>query len=84
MYPRSDREFIVATDAATGVGVGACLKQVDDDGVERVVSYNDTYMGLYLSYVVQSSLLAKMLNLYGLGDQRGTHCLQYFYHKVPQ
>ena len=40
MYPRSDREFIVATDAATGVGVGACLKQVDDDGVERVVSYH--------------------------------------------
>ena len=40
MYPRSDREFIVATDAATGVGVGACLKQVDDDGTERVVSYH--------------------------------------------
>ena len=40
MYPRSDRQFIVATDAATGVGVGACLKQVDDDGVERVVSYH--------------------------------------------
>ena len=40
MYPRSDREFIVATDAATGVGVGACLKQVEDDGTERVVSYH--------------------------------------------
>jgi hypothetical protein len=40
MYPRSDREFIVATDAATGVGVGACLKQIDDDGTERVVSYH--------------------------------------------
>ena len=41
MYPRSDREFIVATrDAATGVGVGACLQQIDDDGVERVVSYH--------------------------------------------
>ena len=40
MYPRSDRAFILATDAATGVGIGACLKQVDDDGVERVVSYH--------------------------------------------
>ena len=40
MYPRSDRPFIVGTDAATGVGVGACLKQLDDDGTERVVAYH--------------------------------------------
>jgi hypothetical protein len=38
-YPRTDREFILATDAATGTGVGACLKQLDDDGNERPVAY---------------------------------------------
>ena len=39
MYPRADRPFILSTDAATDVGVGAVLKQLDDEGRERVIAY---------------------------------------------
>jgi RNase H-like domain found in reverse transcriptase/Reverse transcriptase (RNA-dependent DNA polymerase)/Integrase zinc binding domain/Integrase core domain/gag-polyprotein putative aspartyl protease len=43
-YPRNDRPFILATDAATGDahspgGLGAVLSQKDDQGRERVVAY---------------------------------------------
>ena len=38
-YPRSDRDFILSTDAATGTGIGAVLKQLDDDGKERPVAF---------------------------------------------
>ena len=44
MFPRKDRPFTLATDAATGDntspgGLGAVLTQLDDQGRERVVSY---------------------------------------------
>ena len=37
--PRFDRPFILATDAANTEGVGGVLKQVDDEGRERVIAY---------------------------------------------
>ena len=39
MAPRHDRTFIVKTDAASIVGIGGVLSQVDDAGKERVVTY---------------------------------------------
>ena len=39
MAPRHDRTFIVKTDAASIVGIGGVLSQVDDAGKERVVAY---------------------------------------------
>jgi hypothetical protein len=37
--PRSDREFIVKTDAASKEGLGGVLSQVDDQGHEKVIAY---------------------------------------------
>jgi hypothetical protein len=37
--PREDRRFIVKTDSASTLGIGAVLTQTDDDGRERVVAY---------------------------------------------
>jgi hypothetical protein len=37
--PRFDRPFIVSTDAANTEGLGAVLKQLDNDGRERVIAY---------------------------------------------
>ena len=39
MAPRHDREFIIKTDAASTVGIGGVLSQVDDAGKERVVAF---------------------------------------------
>ena len=36
---RSDRQFIVKTDAASTLGLGGVLSQLDDDGHERVIAY---------------------------------------------
>jgi hypothetical protein len=37
--PRGDREFIVKTDAASKLGIGGVLSQVDDNGHEKVIAY---------------------------------------------
>ena len=37
--PRQDKEFIVKTDAASTLGIGGVLSQIDDHGHEHVVAY---------------------------------------------
>ena len=38
VHPKFDREFLLQTDA-WDIGLGAILSQLDDNGVERPISY---------------------------------------------